>query len=792
MKSLYKFSPIPTCVWKKVGKDFILTDLNDAARTQCFSNKMEVLGVKPDELYLEHSQFSETLAHCFTEKSFVEREISCSQISTGKTQMLLLKCGFMPPDMVLVHIEDISNRQSVILQAKDAWNRTFDLLPDMVAIIDREYRIVKMNKAMVKRLGLTSGELVGKSCHSCIHGTQIPISFCPHKRLMEDNQEHSIEFYEKHLGNYFLVTVSPIHNSEGEVVGSLHVTQDITDSKRTELELRNTNEVLNQERRMFLRGPVVIFKWQNQEGGPVEYVSPNVKDMMGYSSDEFLSGKTIYSNIISKDDWVRVCQELITYSQSGVVNYKHQPYRIIKKNGEPIWVVDYRIILRDETGKITHYLGYLIDITAQKHTGDVLRESEERFKIIYEYAPDCYYLRDVNGRFVDANQSAEKITGYKRAELIGKNYLDLKLLSEDQIFKATSLLAKNALGQPTGPEEFILNRKDGTHINVEISTVPVQIKGEILILGIARDTTERKKTEELLKQSEEKFRKIVELAPDSIVTVDLKGVITSCNSTFLERTGYSEGEIIGRNSSKLVNLLGQSIFKNRDFKKPILTKILSKSEKFPKFYEVPWINKNGSTQISEVHIGLMKKGRKVIGIQAIARDITERKRIEEQLIVSEEKFRNMVNLIPDGLVTLDLNGIIISCNRAFTKGAGMSNEEVVGKHFSKLPIIPEMDQPKFEKLFDSVKKEKPSRAIEYQWINQNKEIRLGEARIDYVTKDGKIVGIQGIVRDITERNKAQKERERLYYNWPKAKNWRHLDNSLVAWHMRLIIRCTLS
>ena len=135
------------------------------------------------------------------------------------------------------------------------------------------------------------------------------------------------------------------------------------------------------------------------------------------------------------------------------------------------------------------------DITDRKRAEDELVRSEERLRIIYENAPDAYYLTDLKGEFIDGNAAVEEMIGYAKDELIGKSFLDVGMLQKRDIPRAAKLLGRNVVGQATGPDVFNLRRRDEDLVSVEISTYPVKIENQTLVLGMARDITQRIKAE---------------------------------------------------------------------------------------------------------------------------------------------------------------------------------------------------------------------------------------------------------------------------------------------------------
>lgn len=136
--------------------------------------------------------------------------------------------------------------------------------------------------------------------------------------------------------------------------------------------------------------------------------------------------------------------------------------------------------------------------------------ASDRLDLLFEYAPDAYYLADETGTFIDVNKAARELFGHKKEFIIGKSFLKLKILAPDQIHKAARNLALNIFGKSTESEEYVIQRRDGPGIPVEISTRPVKVNEKKLLFGIVRDITEKKKTEEALLRAVKEIESLVE------------------------------------------------------------------------------------------------------------------------------------------------------------------------------------------------------------------------------------------------------------------------------------------
>jgi two-component system cell cycle sensor histidine kinase/response regulator CckA len=417
-----------------------------------------------------------------------------------------------------------------------------------------------------------------------------------------------------------------------------------------------------------------------------------------------------------------------------------------------------------------------------------LRLSEKKLQMLFEFAPDFYYLYDLKGTFIDCNSVAAEVIGYSRAELVGKNFIKLKLLPADQIPKALFLLAQNAAGKSIGPEEFNFRRKDGLTITLEVRSRPVKIAGKTLLLGLARDISDKKKSEEesrqlrnqlealvaertselmdinmelrreinerklsedALRESEEKFRGFVETSADLVFRLKKSGYIEYVSPRITELFGYSVEEIVGKYISYTTP-------------RAEISKVLSALRKVLKGQvikdlHINQIAKSGNYIPMEINaVPVYQKGR-ITGVQGVMRDITERKRIEKILVESEERYRDLVEKTDIAILLCDNQNRFKYFNHRFAEIFGYGLEEMA-QH--TIATLTHPDDREFVSTYQQRRMEGnmiPSR-ITFRGLRKDGETIYVEADITAVRDEDSVAGTQGVhiyLWDVSEQILAQ-------------------------------------
>jgi PAS domain S-box-containing protein len=306
-------------------------------------------------------------------------------------------------------------------------------------------------------------------------------------------------------------------------------------------------------------------------------------------------------------------------------------WEIIRKDGTKRYIEASISLRKDSSGKPIGFGGIIRDITDHKQAEEALRRSEERYRTILENIQDGYFEVDLTGKFTLVNDAECRNLGYPRDELIGMNnrqYTDEA--TAKKLYQAFNGVYRT--GEPVKGLDYQVIRKDGTKVFSEISVSLMRdSEGKpIGFRGITRDITERKRMEEALRQSEEQYRTILENMQEGYLEVDLAGNFTFVNNAQCRNLGYTREELMGMSYQRYTDE------KNARELYQAFNGVYRTGEPV-KVLDVEVIRKDGTKVFNEISVSLIRDSEgKPIGFRGISRDITERKRMEEQLLQAEK------------------------------------------------------------------------------------------------------------------------------------------------------------
>ncbi|RLE46076.1 MAG: hypothetical protein DRJ31_10435 [Candidatus Methanomethylicota archaeon] len=412
--------------------------------------------------------------------------------------------------------------QQRIENAAKEWRATFDAILDLVSIHDKNFNIIRANKALASAFQMEPKDVLGHTCYELIHGSKEPRPDCPFRQTLKTGKPAKREFFEPHLGIYAEVCCSPIFNSEGEVTTAIHVIRDITDRKRAEEDIRKFK---------VLADNAVYGVSISDLKGKLIYVNEAYAKMHGYTVDELIGSNRF--RLYPENQHELMKRRMKQLRQTGSVAGELLRMR---KDGTIFPSFSTATLVEDDHGRPLYIASSHFDLTEIKQTEQALRESEEMYRALLELGERTgeavVMLQDDErgvGMHVFVSDEWSRITGYSKEELLNMSMADL-IHPRDRKAAVERHMRRMRGEVLPGLYEVTIVRKDGTEVPVEVTYAYTTYKGKYANVGYIRDITNRKKMEEQLIVTD-RLASIGELA---------SGVAHELNNPLTGIIGFSE------------------------------------------------------------------------------------------------------------------------------------------------------------------------------------------------------------------------------------------------------------
>lgn len=414
-----------------------------------------------------------------------------------------------------------------------------------------------------------------------------------------------------------------------------------------------------------------------------------------------------------------------------------------RPDGTRFWFTAYPTCLRDSEGRVVGGINMLVDITERKATEEALRRSEERFRGIFDSSAVGVAVLTLDGRFLQANKAFCSITEYREEELHALDCINLTHQSDREAMR--ELIAELVSGEsPSFIIEVRYLRRDGRAIWVQNSISAMRdVRGRPeYLIALSEDVTMRKQAEFAMRESEERFRAIVDTTPECVKLVAPDGTLIQMNSSGLAMLGaQSAAQIVGGSVYDLIAPEHRDRF--REFNQKICA-----GEKGSLEFDI--IGLQGQRRQMETHAAPFCTPNGMTVQLSISRDITERKHAERATLL----LRAIVDSSDDAIVSKDLSGIITSWNKGAERLFGYTADEVIGQSITII-IPPDRLGEEPDIL---ARLQRGERVDHFETIRRRKDGSLRNISLTISPvkdKNGTIIGASKIARDITERKLAE-------------------------------------
>lgn len=414
---------------------------------------------------------------------------------------------------------------------------------DGILAFDREFRYTTWNRAMERISGVKREDVLGKvafDLFSCLKETgedQYYLEALAGRSVVAENRPYVIA--QSGRKGFFDGYYSPRHDENGEVVGGVAIVRDVTDRKIAEM------SALDEHRRLAFHvenTPLAVIEWDHEF--KVLRWSPAAQKLFGWKAQEVLGKRFSDWDFVVAEDYDVVNQ--VSHRQNqGQERHGITRNRNYTKLGSILHCEWYNSALYNEAGKLVSVLSLVLDVTVARRIEEALRKSEAQYRLLFEANPQAMWVYDLTTlRFLAVNDAAVRHYGYSRAEFLEMTIKDIR--PPEDIETLENYLATDS-AEVSNAGEWRHRRKDGTVLNVDITSSRLTFAGRPAEFVLVHDVTERKKAETALRISEDRYRDLVDNSHELICTHDLEGRVLSVNPWAARVLGYPQNSLVGIN-----------------------------------------------------------------------------------------------------------------------------------------------------------------------------------------------------------------------------------------------------
>ena len=633
-------------------------------------------------------------------------------------------------------------------------------------LLDKHFLTVFVNPALEELLGYTKEEMIGKSWYDFGDAEWVERA-----KELENRRESGVkephEFLFVHKDGSKILTriaTTPLYDNDGNFNGAIGILSDITQQKEA---LQKSEEKF---RRIIETSPdgIAIAALD----GTIQYATAKIVSMWGYVSADEIIGRNVMEFV--HPSYHQKATYLITEMFNGNLTGASE-YLMVHKDGSLFYAEANANILRDASNNPTGVLYIERDITERKQVEEALKESEQRYHKLFDQANEGLILLTMDGKIAELNQSFARMHGYTVEEMKSMDIKDLDVLREDS-FDGRAEVIKRILAGEVVRLEVEHYHKDGHRFFMSDTVSLITIEQQQYFLAFHQDITEQKRAELKIKESELKYRSLIESSSDTIFCVDEKGEYKFTNQLFASSFGKTPEYFIGKTFWDVYEK------EHADYLYEATKRLFKTGKSESVEVEVPLPDK--TLYFLATTNPIKDESGKVILNLTHATDITGRKKVEEALQISEAKHSSMISNISDVIGIIGLDGLMKYKSPNIEKWFGWQPQDLVGTD-SFSTVHPDDLERIQKEFFALLGKSNSTKTVEYRYKCKNGSYKPIELTAINLVNDPNISGVLLNYHDITERKKVEEERNDINFLLSRAEkvaktgNWKLMLNSKV-------------